>query len=159
MREIPLTQGQVALVNDEDFEELNKYSWQAFWSEKAKAFYAKRGGGFQMHRQIMAVTDPKIHVDHWDHNTLNNQRHNLRPCTCNQNQYNKRKYPSSSIYKGVTWFKRTRRWQAYIRTPILSGRGIKKHLGYFSDEVEAARAYDSAAREYFGEFALLNFPE
>jgi hypothetical protein len=90
-------------------------------------------------------------IDHANHNGLDNQRHNLRPGV-GRNQRNARPWTvSTSRYKGVSWFAQTERWRAQIRVG-----GKKTHLGYFHDEVAAARAYDDAARAAFGEFAVLN---
>lgn len=93
-------------------------------------------------------------VDHRDGNGLNNQRTNLRQATALQNMWNRRKTAAAaSRYKGVTWYRPTKRWTAAIRVG-----GRVRYLGYFRDEQAAARAYDTAAREVHGEFACLNFP-
>lgn len=160
MREIQLTQGQVALVDDKDFEELSRHRWQAKWNPCSKTFYAKRTiylpdgrrTTVWMHREILGLTDPGVEVDHRDHDGLNNRRENLRACTEWQNQQNRRKGAAcSSRFKGVYWFKRTGKWRAQIK----SGKVI--HVGYFASEEDAARAYDAASRKAFGEFALTNF--
>jgi hypothetical protein len=108
-----------------------------------------------MHRFILGATDRKVKVDHKDRDGLNNQRYNLRPSTNGQNNMNssKRSDGNSSKYKGVCWHKRYGKFQAGIK---LNGRS--KYLGMFTDELQAALAYDAAAREHFGEFALCNFP-
>ena len=100
----------------------------------------------------MGVTDPEIDVDHEDHNGLNCQRYNLRKCVRGENDGNRRKTCGSSQYRGVSWAKGKGRWRACIR--------IEKtvHLGYFTDEMQAALAYDTAARIRFGVFANCNFP-
>ena len=86
------------------------------------------------------------------HKTLDNRRSNLRLCTRAQNQANKLKKPGcSSTFKGVSWNKAAKKWQASIR---VSQKLIA--LGLFNDEVLAARSYNVAAVEHFGEFALLN---
>jgi len=90
-------------------------------------------------------------TDHQDGNGLNNQRYNIRECTNSQNAMNSqiiRKH--SSQFKGVSWFKRDKKWRSYIDYP-------QKHIGYFNSEIEAAKAYDMRAKELFGEFAYLNF--
>jgi len=107
-----------------------------------------------LHRFIMGVTDPHIDVDHRNHNGLDCQRENLRRCVRGENTGNLRKYRGSSQYKGVSWDKRDKRWRAVVRV-----HGVTKHLGRFTEEADAARAYDAAARAAFGEFCYANFPE
>jgi len=99
--------------------------------------------------------DNKREVDHVDGNPMNNYLSNLRWATRGENQRNcKSRSGSSSKYLGITWHKRDNKWQAQIKI-----EGKRKHLGYFTDEVEAAKVYDAAAREHNGEFARPNFPE
>jgi hypothetical protein len=95
-------------------------------------------------------------VDHKNGDGLNNTRNNLRIVTIAENNYNKRKSLNvrSSKYKGVSIDKRTNKWRA-----IIYHKYIKIHLGFFDNEEEAARAYDEAAKELYGEYAVLNFKE
>lgn len=160
MKQIPLTQGKFALVDDEDFEELNKHKWYA--QKDGNTFYANRKVGIGqgkekvdiMHRIILGVTDSKIKVDHIDHNGLNNQRQNLRIATSAQNAMNKKSSKNtSSKYKGVT-YRRLNKWEASI---YLFKK--YKYIGIFSTEIEAAKAYDEMAKLHFGEFACLNFKD
>ena len=159
MKEIKLTQGYVALVDDEDFERVNQFKWYAY----VKHLYRKSGSVYaqrrvqkstqQMHRFIIGVTDSKVKVDHEDRNGLNNQRFNLRAPTDGQNGHNSKVYETNkSGFKGVSWHKLHKKWQARIS---VNDRGI--HLGLFTDPLEAACAYDMAAVKYFGEFAHCNF--
>jgi AP2 domain/HNH endonuclease len=156
MREITLTKGFVALVDDGDYERINAVKWYALVHRRT--VYATRKpkeGHFMMHRVIMGITDPKIHVDHRDFNGLNNTRANLRVCTNQENHYGMRKMrrAGTSKYKGVSWFARDGNWMSHIK------RNQKSiHLGYFATEEEAARRYDDFAWLIFGEFCHLNFP-
>ena len=105
-----------------------------------------------MHRVIVGARHGQD-VDHKNNEaTLDNQRHNWRICTNSQNQMNaKKQIGCSSQYKGVCWNRQCGKWQARIK---LNGKEI--WLGYFDDEIEAARVYNEAAIEHFGEFARLN---
>jgi len=95
-------------------------------------------------------------VDHINGDPLDNRRQNLRPATPSQNQANRTKYQGrrgvTSRYKGVCWHRKDKKWMARI---YRDGKQI--YLGGFDCEIEAAKAYDSAALEIFGEFALPNF--
>jgi hypothetical protein len=106
-----------------------------------------------MHREI-ATPLPGHVTHHGDGRTLNNARRNLLVCTHEQNSYyqRKRRRRTSSVFKGVCLMRRNGTWIAYLRH-----KRKLHHLGYFSSEVEAALAYDRAARERFGQFALPNF--
>jgi hypothetical protein len=160
-RKIKLTQGLFAIVDGEDFDELDRYKWHAR-DNHGNTFYAIRSGErkngkkrfIQMHRVIMKYKGELV-IDHINGNGLDNRRANLRVVTTAQNSYNRRKIsrPCSSKYKGVSWVKREGRWQSLIRY-----KGVKKFLGYFDDEIEAAKRYDEAARIYYGEYAVLNVP-
>jgi hypothetical protein len=161
--------GRVALVDDADYELAMQYRWNV--QERTRPNGRRDMGPYAftsvprddgrnrivwMHRLLMPGV---AQVDHEDTYGLNNQRSNLRPATGTQNQGNRRKArlhdgrAVSSRWKGVGWFKPAGRWRAYM-----TQHGHHKHLGYFTDEEDAARAYDAAAREFFGEFARLNFP-
>lgn len=161
MKTITLTQGKVALVDDEDFDRLNRHKWYArkYALKNRMTWYAVRNltvapgkqTTLQMHREIAAVAGI-CQTDHRDGNGLNNQRENLRPATRRQNQQNQRKRPDcSSRFKGVCWNEESRKWQANIRV-----NGYKRYLGLFEVEEDAADAYDEAATRLFGEFALTN---
>lgn len=108
-----------------------------------------------MHREILKppVT---LEVDHINHNGLDNRKANLRPATHRQNQCNRRNNSknTSSIYRGVSFHKKTKRWTARIKT-----NGYTKYLGLFKDQAAAARTYDLVAKKYHGQFAVLNFKD
>jgi len=155
--------GHFAIVDDEDFEELNQYRWRANWCEGTKSFRATRdlpkdakGKRYSvfMHRHIMNP-DSDLQIDHINHDTLDNRKCNLRIVTVSENAMNRKKRDDlSSKFKGVHWQRTRKKWRTRIKC-----KGIYISLGYFTDEIEAAKAYDIAARKHFGEFALLNFPE
>ena len=160
MKEIPLTQGKVAMVDDEDFEWLTKWEWTAHRCKNT--FYADRHiliGEIrytsQMHREIMGFSpyDGRI-GDHKDRNGLNNQRHNLREVTFSVNSHNRSDNKNNtSGYRGVHWHKDSQKWQVAITV-----NGTRKHAGSFSNLISAAKAYDAIAIKHWGEDAILNFP-
>ncbi len=176
MKQIPLSQGSnrkhkklnlFAQVDDEDFERLNAFKWCAH--KDKNTFYVLRTvreNGKQysvlMHRVILGITDPKILVDHEDHNGLNCQKYNLRKCTNSQNCANvtprgKSKYLGVSLK--IEKFKKVNgeisvyvKWCASI---CLNRKHF--HIGLFKTEEDAAKAYDKKAKELHKEFANLNF--
>lgn len=159
MKEIKLTQGKTALVDDEDFERVNQFKWYAS-SAKSGLWYARRNvtvdvGKQKTIRLHQFVMPGHRQIDHKNGNGLDCQKHNLRPSTGAQNQANQKPQTKrkSSKFKGVSFHKLTGLWQASI-TKVQK----QKHLGCFASEEAAARAYDNAAKELFGEFARLNFP-
>jgi len=160
MRKIKLTQGQYALVDDEDFERLNKYSWYAFKISYGTRYRAARhnpqrkngGAPLLFMDRILVKARKGQDVDHINGNTLDNRKANLRRCSRSQNLCNKgKKSGCSSKHKGVHFFKRTGTWQTYIWV-----KRKRIWLGYFKDEIEAAKAYNNAAKKYHGKFARLN---
>lgn len=153
MKEIHLTQGKVAIVDDADYEWLNQWKWRA--SKDHNTYYAVRSvwakPSIIMHRLILGLIGNEV-VDHMDHDGLNNQRNNLRPCTRKQNQQNMRSHlNSTSKYLGVCVNKHRNRYTVQI-----TGNGKKVFVGHFISEVDAALAYNKAAQKYHGEFANLN---
>lgn len=152
MRTIPLTQDYEATVDDEDYEELSKYSWRI---DLPSLNVARGKPSILMSRQIMKAP-VHLEVDHRDGNRLDMRRSNLRLCTHAQNLMNQRpqQRTRSSMYKGVSWSKRMCKWESSIKF-----KQHNYHLSFWESEAQAAAAYDLAAVHFFGEFARLNFPE
>lgn len=156
MKEIQLTRGCVALVDDEDLEILSNYSWYCLRGGYAAASVGGRKNKrmIYMHRLILNLTDPKLQVDHINHNPLDNRKENLRVCSHNKNGKNLKVRTSdnkTSKYKGVYWDKSRNKWTSRIK---VNYKGI--FLGRFVLEQDAAVAYNQAAIKYFGDYACLN---
>lgn len=173
MKQIQLTQNQIALVDDEDYDYLNQWKWYAKYTKCTNNYYAirsernKENGiivqkNILMHRLILGLTDPKIFGDHKDHNGLNNQRNNIRICSHNQNMQNRKSHKlHSSKYLGVS-ININKERSNYTRYVVgISVNGKRVYIGSFpytlKGEIDAAKAYDKKALELFGEFANLNF--
>lgn len=156
-KEIELTQGYVALVDDEDYELVSQFKWcaQRIGERLVYAVTSVRRGrrrtALQMHR-LIARPPSGIAIDHANHDGLDNRRANLRVCTRSQNCAN-RVAPcnNKSGFKGVSWYKRDGRWRACITID-----GKNKHLGCFDAPEMAALAYNEVAAGHFGQFACLN---
>lgn len=157
---IALGYKRYAIVDTEDLRRLSRFRW--FASNKSKKsskpkFYAQRNDvdkTIYMHHEVLSM-DGSIQLDHINGNTLDNRKANLRVCTRRQNSQNSRKRQGcSSRFKGVFWSKNTGKWRARIKNSVK-----RIHLGYFESESQAAKAYDEKAKELFGEFAHLNFPD
>lgn len=154
--ELPLTTGGFALIDAADKPLIDSWRWT--WRRESRGYALSRqsiGGGKQkpvrLHRLILGF--PTGMIDHANGNKLDNRRCNLRLCSDSQNQANRDPLPHSSKFKGVTVRKSTGHFEAQIWCNYK-----RIWLGTFSDECEAALAYDAKAIELFGDFARTNFP-
>ena len=157
MKEIPLTRGYVALVDDADYELVSRFKWYAL--PTGNTVYAQRGihrpdGPGQtrqlMHRLILGLTDPKVCVDHIDRDGLNNQRDNLREATNRQNQWNaaKHKDAPADVAKGVHWVTEHKRWRVTIKH-----EGERMYLGQYKTKDEANAVAIAFRQKHHGAFA------
>ena len=162
---IELTRGKYTLVDDKDYDYLNKWKWWVV-PNSAKLYAARhiyRSGKRTieyMHRVILNLSyKDNTTTHHKNGDSLDNRRDNLMIVSIGDNVRYREKTNKKCLskYKGVTYIPAGRggrakpKWQASIRK--------NTHLGYFDSEKEAARAYDKRAKEIFGEFAKLNFTE
>ncbi len=152
---VGLTKGMVAFLDATDLPKVAGHLWCAD-ARRGRA-YAIRAVGpkkarrfIYMHREI-AAAPAGADVDHWDHDGLNNRRQNLRTASRSLNNANQRARGGASPFKGVHFHKGTGKWHAQIRAG-----GVRRSLGLFATETDAARAYDAAATATFGAFAATN---
>jgi len=152
MKTISLTQGKVAIVDDEDFMAVEGSRWRARRNNHGQwCVIGKRGGKSVIMSRLIMNAPRGIHVDHRSGDVFDNRRCNLRLCTNQQNSWNRRSRTGSSNFKGVSFCRNSGKWRVSI------GLNYKKYqLGVFSSEREAAEMYNIAAQVVFGEFALLN---
>ena len=150
---LPLADGSSTMVDAEGYHGLLAYNWFRCGQYVAGRLAGMKGrrGQVKLHRLIMNAPSG-VDVDHINHDPLDNRRSNLRLCTRSQNICNRRmpRGPNTP-YRGVSRRQDCKSWRAQIKA---DGRNI--HLGNFHTPEEAARAYDAAARHYYGEFATLN---
>lgn len=158
MKLIQLTKGQVALVDDDDFERINAHKWHSNWDACTKSFRAVRTIStvtgrktVKMHREVMDAQSG-FAVDHINHNTLDNRKENLRLCSRSQNNANQRlRSNNKSGFKGVCFNKRIGKWCAEFQV-----NGKQCYIGIFASALEAALAYDERITDAVGEFAMTN---
>ena len=153
MKKIKLTQGQVALVDNEDYECLNKLKWYTMNNRnKIIPVCFENGIMKKMSRLIMYPIPDDLQIDHINGDPSDNRRSNLRLCTNQQNAQNRGAQANNkSGYKGVSWHKHSKKWQSQIKA---NDKVIP--LGYFDDPIDAAKTYNEAAIKYHGEFARIN---
>jgi hypothetical protein len=158
-RWVALTQGKFALVDEEDFELVSRFTWCfSAVKDRPDVGYAKTrdnetGRQFRLHQLVLGF--PSHMIDHINRDRLDCRKKNLRAATGKQNQGNREgSKNNTSGYRGVYWHVRDAVWRAQIM------RNKKQiGLGTFQSAEDAARAYDRAAREHFGDFARVNFPQ
>ncbi len=143
-------------MDDEDFDELSKYRWDAhkerfvWYATRYQKNGVREYTRVRMHRQIMGAVSEQI--DHKDGDGLNNQKRNLRFCTNSQNLMNSRtRKDNSSGFKGVTYHRKNKKWRTQLH---LDGKSIS--AGCHATKEQAAMAYNRKAAELFGDFARLN---
>lgn len=150
--------GHDVTIDDEDYEKIKNYNWGAYKHHNGCYYVISKKRKCTMvgwetiriHRVIMDA--PKgMSVDHINHDTLDNRKSNLRICTNAENRRNSISRKGLSKYKGVSFSKEMKKWQACI---FPNKKAIR--LGFFDIESEAAIAYNIAAKKYFGEYASLN---
>jgi hypothetical protein len=154
-RLIPLTRNQNAIVDAADFTWLSQWNWYALWDSDTRSYRAMReeNGKAVIMARLIANPHPENEVDHWNHDTLDHRRANLRECTHAENSRNHRQRASISGFIGVYPDSRPGKWQAQIRF-----NGRLHTVGRFDNPEDAARARDKRAKELHGKFAALNFP-
>ena len=159
MKEIFLTNGLVAFVDDDDYDSVACWGWHARPGKNTTyAYRAVKIKGKQknilLHRMIMGHPEGK-NVDHINGNGLDCQKGNLRLATGRENNANaKGNRNATSKYKGVSWHTKYGKWRA-----VISDYKPCRHIMMSECEVTCAKAYDEAARKAFGEYAMLNFPD
>lgn len=163
MREIVLSNGGTALVDDEDYPLLARHNWCS--SHGYAVTWVKtesgKGANVRMERFIMPAS-VLVRLDHRDGNKCNNQKHNLRTATAQENAHNSRARKGTSKYKGVSLRLGRSGVKGKPWTAVITYNGKQQWIGAFADERTAALAYDAKAKELFGEYAWLNaehFPE
>lgn len=155
MKEIKLTRNKVAIVDDEDYENLSKFTWHCSYFGYAERATSRAKGKkrriIKMHREVLRATRGQ-EVDHINGDRLDNRKENLRFCTNHQNRFNQKvRKDNTSGFKGVYWDKAKRKWYVSI-----AAKPHRVFLGYFDDKEDGAKAYNAAAKRLHGSFARLN---
>lgn len=157
-KELVLRNGETTLLDAEDYYKFK----DKVWSKHSQGYAVRSEGSvrkgtykqYLLHREIVNAQSGE-YVDHINRNCLDNRKDNLRVCSNKENVVNSAgNRNSSSRYKGVSWYDPTKNWTARIKSD-----NKLHHLGRFNNEEDAAKAYDKKAKELFGEYAFLNFPE
>jgi hypothetical protein len=150
MKKIFTRKGHVIFIDDDDHDLVSQSSW--YLNHKGYPVSERNGKHIFLHRLVMKITDPKIQVDHIKGNKLDNRKSQLRPCTNQQNQFNRGKNKNNtSGFKGVKWRRDRSKWIAVIQV-----NHKRKILGSFDCPKKASRAYVDAAKKLHGEFACIN---
>ena len=153
MIKVALSKGYYTIIDKEDAEKVNQFSWfyqNGYAMLRTYEGVGKKRKAIYLHRFINN-TPPDKHTDHINGNTLDNRKKNLRTCTIQQNTHNQKVRKGVSKYKGVNYIKETGRWAANIKINMK-----RIHLKSYKTEEEAALAYNKAAKKYHKEFARLN---
>lgn len=146
MKTIPLTQGHLAIVDDEDYDSLAAVNW--CYSEGYAVRNSGEGGHVKMHHLVIGRPPESFVTDHRNTNGLDNRKDNLRHITQAQNVMNKKaQRNNTSGFKGVYWHKAGQKWCAEI-----NAAGKRVRLGLFTDKLAAAEAYNAASKRLHGEF-------
>lgn len=152
---LPLSRGLFATIDSSSPESIWGVKWTAYEKRPGRiyAFRSHNGKHLKLHQVVLDISGDGMEADHINGDTLDTRKQNLRACRHCQNGRNLSKWnsPTSSKFKGVSQ-RPNGGWRAYI---VFEGK--QKHLGIFSVEAEAAKAYDAAAKEAFGEYAKTNF--
>lgn len=161
MKEIPITRGYIPIVDDADYEFLMQWKWSAVGPEGGPVYAVRqiRVGRktylpVRMHRLVLGVPEGNWVVDHINHDTLDNRKQNLRLATHDQSAQNRRSKRNKSGYRGVY-----KNFGSATYLAVIQCRGRRITLGNFRDPIEAAKAYDEAAKRLHGRFAVVNFLE
>lgn len=159
MKKIPLNKGLVTLIDDSDYLSVAEFNW--FATKIGRNLYVQRntqkpdGSKSRQYLHRFLLSEPEGDVLHWDGNGLNNQRDNLRSASRKENlwSFQRKRVGASSRYRGVSWDASRNKWQSRLKKEYKT-----IHLGRFESEEAAARAYDTAAKQFYGEFSTSNFP-